>query len=47
VVICSSAAGAIQNLSREEASKQLIVEIGGVPYLTDLLFGTDVQTQAI
>ena len=45
VVICSSAAGAIQNLSREQASKDMIVEVGGVPPLSDLLFGTDVQTQ--
>jgi hypothetical protein len=45
VHICSSAAGAIQNLSREQLSKEMIREVGGVPPLMDLLFGRDVQTQ--
>jgi hypothetical protein len=43
--ICSSAAGAIQNLSREAASKEEIVELQGIPPLTDLLFGSDVASQ--
>lgn len=45
VAICGSAAGAIQNLSREQLSKSLIIELNGVPPLTDLLFGSDVQSQ--
>ena len=43
--ICSSAAGAIQNLSREAASKEEIVALQGIPPLTDLLFGSDVASQ--
>jgi hypothetical protein len=45
--ICSSAAGAIQNLSREAASKEEIVALQGIPPLTDLLFGSDVASQVI
>lgn len=45
VAICGSAAGAIQNLSREQLSKVEILEANGLPPLNDLLFGSDVPTQ--
>ena len=43
--ICSSAVGALQNVSREVQSCAQILELGGVEPLSDLLFATDVQAQ--
>ena len=43
--MCGSAAGALQNLSRESASRAEILQLGAVPPLSDLLFGSDVQSQ--
>ena len=43
--VCGSAAGALQNLSRESASRAEILQLGAVPPLSDLLFGSDVQSQ--
>ena len=43
--VCGSAAGALQNLSRESHARDEIHELGAVVLLTDLLFGDDVQAQ--
>ena len=43
--VCGSAAGALQNLSREAAARKEARELGAVVPLGDLLFGTDVQSQ--
>mmetsp|Transcript_52333 Transcript_52333/g.104835 ORF Transcript_52333/g.104835 Transcript_52333/m.104835 type:complete len:109 (-) Transcript_52333:181-507(-) len=45
VAICGAAAGAIQNLSREQQSKAEIMEADAVPPLTELMFGADVPAQ--
>ena len=41
--VCGSAAGALQNLSREIASRQVIRELGAVPALARLLACPDAQ----
>ena len=43
--VCGSAAGALQNLSRESHARDEIHELGAITPLTDLLFGEDVQAQ--
>ena len=43
--VCGSAAGALQNLSRESSARQEIRDTGAVVPLADLLFGDDVQSQ--
>ena len=43
--VCGSAAGALQNLSREAAARKEARELGAVVPLGDLLFGTDAQSQ--
>lgn len=43
--VCGRAAGTIQNLSREERSRALLVSFGVVEFLTDLLVGCNVKTQ--
>ena len=43
--VCGSAAGALQNLSRESNSRSEILSLGAVVPLSDLLFGSDVQSQ--
>ena len=43
--VCGSAAGALQNLSRESSSREEIRELGAVIPLSDLLLGEDVQAQ--
>eukprot|EP00965_Chrysotila_dentata_P208449 6184699-Pleurochrysis_carterae.AAC.1 len=43
--VCGSAAGALQNLSREINARDEIHTLGAVVPLTDLLFGDDVQSQ--
>ena len=43
--MCGSAAGALQNLSRETTARKEIRDLGAVVPLTDLLFGDDVQSQ--
>jgi hypothetical protein len=43
--VCGSAAGALQNLSRESSARREIREMGAVVPLADLLFGDDVQSQ--
>jgi|EP00908_Phaeocystis_cordata_P008762 hypothetical protein len=43
--VCGSAAGSLQNLSRESASRTEILSLGAVVPLSDLLFGSDVQSQ--
>lgn len=40
---CSAAAGTLQNLSREAASRQLIRQQGAVPLLAALLSASDLQ----
>ena len=41
--MAASAAGALQNVSREVASRKLIREGGAVPALVGLLFGDEMQ----
>ena len=43
---CAAAAGTLQNLSREAASRQLIRQQGAVPLLAALLSATDLQARA-
>ena len=43
--VCGSAAGALQNLSRETSARKEIRQLGAVVPLADLLFGDDVQSQ--
>ena len=43
---CSAAAGTLQNLSREAASRQLIRQQGAVPLLAALLSASDLQVSS-
>jgi hypothetical protein len=43
--IVQSSAGALQNISREEQSRQFMLEQGVVPKLVNILFGSNVQSQ--
>ena len=43
--ICQAAVGALQNISREEASRVFMLEQGVVPRLVDILFSDNMQSQ--
>lgn len=43
--ICQAAVGALQNISREEASRLFMLEQGVVPKLVSILFGDNMQSQ--
>lgn len=44
--VCQAAAGALQNISRETASRSCIMENEhAIPYLTDLLVSSDIKCQ--
>jgi hypothetical protein len=44
--VVASAAGCLQNISREDTSRFMIQNCGGVPPLTELLFVEHLHTQA-
>jgi hypothetical protein len=45
MTIVSSAAGCLQNISREDESRVIIQDNGGVPLLTELLFMDQLPAQ--
>lgn len=45
-IIVATAAGCVQNMSREEESRIIIRSLDGVEILTNLLFSNDAHTQA-
>lgn len=43
--ICTAAVGTLQNLSRDSTTRDVLIQMGAIDYVSDLLFASDVTCQ--